>query len=430
MFISNTSKLTIDSNVYVKVECDSKCIETCENIVEDKYNNIMNNIKKNGGSYICTKCSHHMRFTKIIDLVDNEYFNKIDNIEKAYLFGLLIYNIQHFNINDGYISFLIPNFSSKNIEHLLNFIGYNIFINNKNNLTFIIKNDNINDNICKHLNIDIKNLNNILNNNNIKYISLIYFLDNLKNIELQLAFIRAYFEVNGTLLIDNCNENGNDNKINCNISSYSKDNLLKIANILNIPFIFDKKLNNSFIYYNDGNIIDMLGLIYKNSEGLRLDKYYNIYINILNNSYKLPLCKILKVDDNAIIPSKTRESDVGYDLTIIKEVRKFNKTTTLYDTGIKIYVQSGYYIEVVPRSSLSKSGYILANSIGIIDQTYRGNILVALSKIDEESNDIQLPFKCCQLIFRKQIHTNMIEVIDNFEETNRNTGGYGSTSKS
>jgi deoxyuridine 5'-triphosphate nucleotidohydrolase len=90
--------------------------------------------------------------------------------------------------------------------------------------------------------------------------------------------------------------------------------------------------------------------------------------------------------------------------------------------------EEGYYSEIVPRSSISKSGYMLSNSVGIIDQSYRGNIMVSLTKIDSESPDIELPFKCCQLIIRKQYYANMIEVGYSFDETDRNEGGYGSTS--
>ena len=92
-------------------------------------------------------------------------------------------------------------------------------------------------------------------------------------------------------------------------------------------------------------------------------------------------------------------------------------------------IEPGYYVEVVPRSSISKSGYMISNSIGIIDQSYRGNIMVSLTKIAPEAPDIVLPFKCCQLIFKKQIYADIIEVNDSFDITDRNEGGYGSTSK-
>ena len=148
----------------------------------------------------------------------------------------------------------------------------------------------------------------------------------------------------------------------------------------------------------------------------------------MTDIYK-PTIKIYKTTENAIIPSKAYEEDAGYDLTIISKIKDFNSKTSLYDTGIKIEIDEGYYTEIVPRSSISKSGYILANSIGIIDNNYRGNLMVALTKICDEAPEIELPFKCCQLIIRKQISANLVEVVDdNLTSTSRNEGGFGSTS--
>ena len=140
-------------------------------------------------------------------------------------------------------------------------------------------------------------------------------------------------------------------------------------------------------------------------------------------------CEVYASYPDAVIPTKTHESDAGYDLTIIREEKKLLNNTTLFDTGIKVKVPLGYYVEVVPRSSLSKSGYMLANSVGIIDNSYTGNIFIALTKIDTEAPDIVLPFKCCQLIFRKQIYANMYVVNEDFEKTSRGDGGFGSTDK-
>jgi dUTP pyrophosphatase len=138
-------------------------------------------------------------------------------------------------------------------------------------------------------------------------------------------------------------------------------------------------------------------------------------------------CKVLKSDKNAILPYKSKLSDVGYDLNIIKVYKKINSVTTLYDTGLKINVDNGYYSEIVPRSSLSKSGYILTNSIGIIEKSYNGNLLISLTKIDPDAKVIEFPFRCCQLIFKPQLYLNMIEVCDSFEKTTRDDGGFGST---
>ena len=120
-------------------------------------------------------------------------------------------------------------------------------------------------------------------------------------------------------------------------------------------------------------------------------------------------------------------SDAGYDLTIISLYKTFSNKTKLYDTGIKIDIPNGYYVEIVPRSSISKSGYMLSNSIGIIDQGYKGNLYVALTKIDDEMPDLTLPFKCCQLLIKKQIYSKFYETNEQLENSNRNIGGFGST---
>ena len=54
--------------------------------------------------------------------------------------------------------------------------------------------------------------------------------------------------------------------------------------------------------------------------------------------------------------------------------------------------------------------------------------MIALTKIADDAIEIEYPFKCCQLIFKKQIYVNMEEITDGgLEETKRNEGGFGST---
>lgn len=137
-------------------------------------------------------------------------------------------------------------------------------------------------------------------------------------------------------------------------------------------------------------------------------------------------CKVVKMMPDAVMPFKPRLSDVGYDLTIIGQKKQITSTCALYHTGISIQVQKGMYAEIVPRSSLIKSGYMLANSIGIIDNSYTGELLVALQKVDFDAAPIEFPFRGFQLIFRKQEYVQMVECGD-LEETDRGSGGFGST---
>jgi len=135
-----------------------------------------------------------------------------------------------------------------------------------------------------------------------------------------------------------------------------------------------------------------------------------------------------------VIPKKAHPSDIGYDLTLVRKVKQINDKTVMFDSSISILPPENHYIEIVPRSSLSKFGYVMTNSIGIIDPTYRGTLKVVLTKVVDSADDIQLPFTRFQLILRKQHDTdveihylNNDQMMEFSESTTRGTGGFGST---
>jgi deoxyuridine 5'-triphosphate nucleotidohydrolase len=300
------------------------------------------------------------------------YFQIIDTIEKAYILGF-VYK------NNNYIMSLINN---KNIIEILKNYCPNI------STTYVI---NIEDPDILN---DIKN--SILNFPNFSY-------------ELKIAFIRGIYECNFSTEFIEINE-----LIEPIIDDIKKEFIINYDDVYdNKIFIKDLKKFYNKIYSND----DITTLT------LNTKKYLLYKFN-----YK-PSIKVYKTNKNAVIPSKAFEEDAGYDLTIISKIKDFNSRTSLYDTGIKIEVDEGYYTEIVPRSSISKFGYILANNIGIIDNHYRGNLMIALTKIADDAPKIELPFKCCQLIIRKQILANLYEITDDtLTTTLRNEGGFGSTS--
>jgi len=129
----------------------------------------------------------------------------------------------------------------------------------------------------------------------------------------------------------------------------------------------------------------------------------------------------------AVTPSKAHPTDSGYDLVLVEKLKQHGNVT-FYDTGIQVAPPPGFYFDLVGRSSISKSGYMLANSIGIIDHSYRGNIIVALVKIDPSAPDLELPSRLVQIIPRRVWDLPLVDVgNDALTETARGAGGFGSS---
>jgi deoxyuridine 5'-triphosphate nucleotidohydrolase len=259
------------------------------------------------------------------------------------------------------------------------------------------------------------------------------FPSNDKHDKLMWLFIRGYYDHSDTPILHYPN-----GSFDCMLTSHSKEFLQKAIEFIRIPsqgIEYDDVKKTYIATFCDVNAIDFLGKIYNDSTCLHLrsEEKYERYVNLLkrkpfDTNASLPKCYVHKTDADAVLPSKANVSDAGYDLTVINVVNKWLNNVTLYDTGIKILMNPGYYAEIVPRSSLSKSGYMLANSVGVIDNTYRGNLYIALVKVDPSAPDIKLPFRCCQLIFRKQEHMDIVETEQDLGSTMRQEGGFGSTS--
>lgn len=410
-FISNVSRLSRHSYAKVKIQCEFATADNCFGEVEQEYQSVMNISEKNDGKYICLNCFRFMKQNHEYNY-DINLLKIIDTTEKAYLLGWIASNI-NVSKTDYSITIAIDKSDLICLKNLRNIICKDIAITSKigtDLMKFEICSQQIYEDAFKHLQIKYNN-----KNYTIKF-------PQLNSDELSWIFLRGLFDGDGYIDykqgIPECG-------INSNLSCMLQD----IAKFVKIPCNID---NNNINYYGT-NCIDFLGKLYDNSNEYRLQQKYEQYMNLITLGYReitnssLNECYIYKTDKNAVIPSKSKASDIGYDITIIKKEKELLNNIVLYDTGIKVRVKHGFYAEVVPRSSLSKSGYMLVNSIGIIDPSYTGNIFIALIKILPDAQEIKFPFKCCQLIFRQQFHLNIIEVVEDFGETSRGEGGFGST---
>jgi dUTP pyrophosphatase len=139
------------------------------------------------------------------------------------------------------------------------------------------------------------------------------------------------------------------------------------------------------------------------------------------------ILSVKKLVPQAILPAQGYFSDVGYDISIIRIIRPIGPGVTLYGTGLVIAPPEGFYVELVPRSSLCKTGWGFANSIGIIDPTYRGEVSVVLFRLHQFTQELELPLRVGQLVLRKLYILHRMVEVTHFRHTPRDIGGFGST---
>ena len=149
--------------------------------------------------------------------------------------------------------------------------------------------------------------------------------------------------------------------------------------------------------------------------------------------------KVKKLHPDAVLPASANQSDAGFDLVAIDD-GEIKETYIQYRTGIAIEPPPGYHTEIFPRSSLSKTDLMLANSIGLIDEGYRGEVLVRFKVIPpvvENLNDWYTPVRFVPKRFKKgdriaQLVLRITEYpvyewAEELSDTQRGDGGFGST---
>lgn len=139
--------------------------------------------------------------------------------------------------------------------------------------------------------------------------------------------------------------------------------------------------------------------------------------------------KIKKLKPNAIIPTRGSKEAAGYDLyaCISEKMIIEPHGTAKIGTGLSIQPPKGYFGAIFARSGLSsKKGLRPANCTGVCDQDYLGEYIVALHNDTTYSQTINPNDRIAQVIFLPY-QDILFNEVDNFEDTERSSGGFGST---
>jgi dUTP pyrophosphatase len=141
--------------------------------------------------------------------------------------------------------------------------------------------------------------------------------------------------------------------------------------------------------------------------------------------------KVKKVAPEASIPKYAKNGDAGLDLVAISKTTvesEDGKSGYIeLDSGLAFEIPTGYVGLVFPRSSISNTGAILSNSVGVIDSGYRGTVKARFKQI-KDTKEYEIGDKFVQLIIIPYPKITLIET-DNLSESERGMGGYGSTGK-
>ena len=155
--------------------------------------------------------------------------------------------------------------------------------------------------------------------------------------------------------------------------------------------------------------------------------------------------KIKKLVESAVIPFYAKPGDAGMDLTAVS--KWYEDGNVCYGTGLAFEIPEGYVGLVFPRSSNAKKDLILSNCVGVIDSGYRGEVTFKFkpnNKIfayetnndkkdcrifdvdNEEQKIYDINERVGQIIILPFPKIKFIES-EELSETERGTGGYGST---
>lgn len=137
--------------------------------------------------------------------------------------------------------------------------------------------------------------------------------------------------------------------------------------------------------------------------------------------------RFVRLSEHATAPTRGSASAAGYDLYSAYDYTIPPMERAIVKTDIQIAVPSGCYGRVAPRSGLAVKHFIDVGA-GVIDEDYRGNVGVVLFNFGKEKFEIKKGDRIAQLICERIFYPDLEEV-QALDNTERGSGGFGSTGK-
>lgn len=153
--------------------------------------------------------------------------------------------------------------------------------------------------------------------------------------------------------------------------------------------------------------------------------------------------KIKRLNNAAKIPTKAHTSDAAFDLYAdikdefipfgenepIKGIKIYPHETVKIGTGIAMAIPEWYWGAIYARSGLAtKQGLRPANAVGVVDASYRGEIIVALHNDSNEVQIVRRGDRIAQFMLCPVFNTNFIET-NELDDTDRGATGFGDSGR-
>lgn len=137
---------------------------------------------------------------------------------------------------------------------------------------------------------------------------------------------------------------------------------------------------------------------------------------------------IKRLDPSVELPSYAYEGDAGLDLRSNEDVTLAPLERRLVSTGLAVAIPDGYAGFVQPRSGLAlREGLSMANTPGLIDAHYRGELKVCAINLDAKKPvHIERGERIAQLVIQK-VPAVCLREVSELDETDRGSGGFGSS---
>ena len=139
-----------------------------------------------------------------------------------------------------------------------------------------------------------------------------------------------------------------------------------------------------------------------------------------------------KTNDACVIPFKTYDRDFCYDCVAVSEeelapnVWKYGLGFALeMDNRVSQVIRS---VSLRPRSSVYKTGMVLSNSVGTVDELYRGEISAVFYHVLPNMPRYKVGDKICQMYISTTLPIDF-EVVEALSQSDRGSNGYGSTGR-